>query len=139
MTPLGNELSALTVSLVSAMAVTDPRFDLSVYGSFLQEIPRRLGRNPALDASVRALTVAFPSVRNRQHVRHTPTAEVLRSYSHALRCLRGCLGDSSLAHAPETMCAVHLVMICQVIWHPQSLSPLPSPLFPAETRLIGVR
>ena len=122
-TPLSNDLSTLTGSLVSAITVTDPRFDLTVYGYFFEEVPRRLGRNSALDASVRALTVAFPSLRTRQQ-----SADVFRSYSNALRCLRDCLGDPSLAQSPDTLCAVYLVMICQVRHFRRSPAANPPPL-----------
>ncbi|KAK5657187.1 hypothetical protein OQA88_3245 [Cercophora sp. LCS_1] len=93
------------------MGVTDARFDLTVYGYFLEEIPSRLGRNLALDAAVQTLTVAFSFLLSRQT--GSDRAEVLRSYNDALRCLRDCLNDPMSAHTSETLCAVYLVMVCQ--------------------------
>jgi hypothetical protein len=109
--PLSNELSTLRNQLTFFMGVTDPRFDLTVYGYFLEGIPSRLGRNPALDASVQTLTVAF-SIRLNGPSNLT-RADVLQSYNETLRCLRGCLNDPVSAHTPETMCAVYLTMVCQ--------------------------
>jgi hypothetical protein len=96
-------------NLVSALQVTDVRFELGIYGPFFAEIPRRLGRSEALDASVRALTTAYPSVHSRRF-----TSDMYRSYGEALRHLRRALGDPATATSVETLCAVYLVMICQV-------------------------
>ena len=104
-----NELTLLTGRFVSAMAVTDIGFDLSIYGFFFAELPQRLGRNKALDASVEAMVVALPSLRT-----HQTSAEILRKYTEALKCLRTYLTDPATATTPDTMCAVYLVMICQV-------------------------
>ncbi|KAK3380844.1 hypothetical protein B0H63DRAFT_474464 [Podospora didyma] len=93
---------------ISALQVTDVRFDLRIYGPFFVELPRRLGRNRALDASVRALAVSFPSVHTHQY-----TPDMYKAYGEALRCLRASLGDPATARSVETMCAVYLVMICQ--------------------------
>ena len=93
----------------SALQVTDVRFELGIYGPFLAEIPRRLGRSEALDASVRSLTTVYPSVHSHQF-----TSDMYKSYGEALRHLRAALGDSSTATSVDTLCAVYLVMICQV-------------------------
>ncbi|KAK0609448.1 hypothetical protein B0T14DRAFT_608213 [Immersiella caudata] len=95
-------------NLISALQVTDVRFDLRIFGPFVPDIPRRLGRSQALDASVHALVVAFPSVHTRQF-----TPEMYKSYGEAIRHLRTALADSSAVSLPETLCAVYLVMICQ--------------------------
>lgn len=95
---------------VSALEVLDPRFDLTVYGSFVREIPRRLGSNEALDAAVSTLTTALPLIHTRQQ-----SAEVYRKYVQALQSLRMCLGDPVKAASPDTLCALYLVVICQVI------------------------
>lgn len=114
---LGSELTTLANGFRSALAVTEIGFDLSIYGDFLNDIPRRLGRNEALDASVRAMTTALPSVRTRQQ-----SPGVFKSYVAALRCLQDTLRDPVKARSPETLCAVYLVMICQVNPNPRFLS-----------------
>ncbi|KAM7218656.1 hypothetical protein V8F06_005975 [Rhypophila decipiens] len=93
---------------VSALQVTDVRFDLRIYGPFFVELPRRLGRNSALDASVRALSVSFPAVQT-----HRYTSEMYKAYGEALGCLRAALGDAATAGSVETLCAVYLIVICQ--------------------------
>lgn len=103
-----NQTTQVVNSFVSALQVTDVRFDLRIYGPFVTEIPRRLGRSQALDASVQALTMAFPAVHNHQY-----TPEMYRSYGEALRHLRASLGDPSTASSVDTLCAVYLIMVCQ--------------------------
>ncbi|KAK3357259.1 beta-lactamase/transpeptidase-like protein [Lasiosphaeria hispida] len=103
-----NQATLDASSFLSALQVTDVRFDLRIYGPFFTEIPRRLGRNEALDASVRALTTAFPSVHTHQH-----TPDMYKTYGEALRHLRASLGDPATAASVETLCAVYLIMICQ--------------------------
>ena len=111
-----NELTALTNRLVFALGVTDVRFDLSIFGDFLRDIPRRLGRNEALDASVRALTTAIPAVYAQKH-----SPEMLLRYVEAIRSLSDYLKDSVKATSPDTLCAVYMVMICQVIMPPYTI------------------
>lgn len=107
--PLSNTTTIVAGSLVSALEVTDIRYELSIYGQFLQDIPRRLGRNAALDSSVVALTTAFGAVHTR-----TQPAEVFVKYATALSSLRLCLHDPVEAQSPETLCAIWFVVICQV-------------------------
>lgn len=89
--------------------MTDIRYELSIYGDFLQDIPKRLGRNAALDSSVAALTFSFQAV----HTRVKP-AEVYLKYATALSSLRLCLDDPVEAQSPETLCAIWMIVICQV-------------------------
>lgn len=96
-------------AFTSTLEVTDPRYDISCYGVFLEDIPRRLGRNEALDASVEALTAAFPSLHTNETPRH-----VLVKYGQSLKMLRKCMCDPNQAQTAETLCAVYMTMICQV-------------------------
>ncbi len=85
------------------------RYDLTYYGNFLKDLPRRLGTNDALDASVSALASAFPTLYT-----HQQSPEMLIKYMHALRTLRTSLNDRAKAYTPHTMCAIYLIVICQV-------------------------
>lgn len=107
--PLSNSTTRVVGSLVSALAVTDIRYELSIYGDFLLDIPKRLGRNAALDSSVAALTTAFQAV----HTGLKP-AKVYLEYATALNSLRLCLDDPVEAQSPETLCAIWMIVICQV-------------------------
>lgn len=104
-----NELNLVTSSFLSALQVTDPRYDLSTYGDFLKDIPRRLGHHRVLDASTHALVSTFPVVRSRQM-----STEGLKAYVESLNALRVCLNDPTQAHSAHILCAVYLLMICQV-------------------------
>lgn len=74
------------------------------------EIPRRMNENEALDTAVNALICSHSNFCARQAV----SAETLSSYSRALRSLRYCLDDPGKASQTETLCAVMLLLICQV-------------------------
>ncbi|KAJ4395883.1 hypothetical protein N0V93_000098 [Gnomoniopsis smithogilvyi] len=106
--PLINSTTRVAGGLVWALGVTDIRYELSIYGDFLQDIPRRLGRNAALDSSVAALTTSFEAI----HVLHKPP-EVFNKYARALWSLRRCLDDPVEAQSPETLCAIWMIVICQ--------------------------
>ena len=104
-----NETTIAASAFISTLEVTDVRYDLAWYGGFLKDIPRRLGTNDALDASVSALTSASSTLHTRQR-----SVEMLARYVHALKTLRVCLDDPVKARTANTLCAIYLIMICQV-------------------------
>jgi hypothetical protein len=104
-----NETTTIARAFIFILDVTDLRYDLSCYGSFLKDIPERLGSNPALDASVSVLTSAFSSLYTRQQ-----SLETLSRYVDALKALRICLNDPSQAWTANTLCAIYMLLICQV-------------------------
>lgn len=69
-----------------------------------------MNENEALDTAVNALVCAHSDFCARKEV----SVETLSSYSRALRTLRNCLDDPDIASQAETMCAVMLLLICQV-------------------------
>jgi hypothetical protein len=99
----------MTSGFLAALGVTDVRFDLTIYGNFMKEVPRRLGSNKALDATVYALTAAFASVH-----KHQPSAEAINGYGRALKSVRLCLMDPIQKKSPDTLCAMYLIMVLQV-------------------------
>lgn len=100
---------------IAALEVTDLKYSLGCYGDFLSQVPRHLGKSDALDASVRALVNTLPYHYNG---RMPPAA--LISYVDALKALRVCLENKDTVLTAETLCAIYLIMICQVI--PYSLT-----------------
>ncbi|CAI4216057.1 unnamed protein product [Parascedosporium putredinis] len=104
----GNQLTLRAGGFVALLDVADLRYDLSSYGGFLKDIPRRMGQNIALDASVGALTAAFPTIYTKQV---SPAA--LEAYVNAIQCLRAILANPTKAKTPETLCSIYLIMLCQ--------------------------
>lgn len=104
-----NDKSHLANRLVALLDVTDVRYDVSSYGIFLGGIPMRLGRSPALDNAAYAFT-ACAEVLYTGH----ESVRALSSYQRALKSLRESIHTPSTAHTIETMCAIYLVLICQV-------------------------
>lgn len=88
------------------------RFNLAwSYGDYLTDVPIRLGRNVALDAAADALVTACDrfSAPRADH-----SHRFLAKYVEAVRTLRLCLDDQATATTSETLCAVMLLLICQV-------------------------
>ena len=100
-------------SLVATIhKTTDFRYNLLLtYGIFLQDVPKRLGINEALDASVAALVTAHAGACSR---RGEVSPRAISKYSHAMTTLRTCLDQPVKARAAETLCAVMILLICQV-------------------------
>ncbi|KGO61971.1 YjgF/Yer057p/UK114 family [Penicillium expansum] len=107
----GNSMTALTNLFVGAIKrSTDLRYNMWwSFGLFLEDVPRRLGINEALDRAVDAVTIAHAGFCTRQPV----SAEALSKYSHALKTLRVYLDDPLQASSSSTLCAVMILLICQ--------------------------
>ncbi|TGO22442.1 hypothetical protein BPAE_0168g00130 [Botrytis paeoniae] len=104
----GNRTISVAGSFISVLEVKDIRYDIGVYGTFLTEIPKRLGSSAALDASVNAISTSYTSIYSR-----TKPVEALESYGRGLKALRIALNDPKEATEANTICAFYLMMICQ--------------------------
>ena len=81
------------------------------FGPFLEHVPQRLGKSAALDAAAKVIVAAHSShCASRRRV----TPNILVDYSRALTQLRLALDDVVTAQSPETLCAIMLLLICQV-------------------------
>lgn len=104
-----NDQLIITGNLISLLRVEDVRYDLSYYGLFLKEIPKHIGSNKALDASVMALVDGFSTLHTKEVSRGA-----LVHYGHALRALRLTLLDPKQSTSVSTMCAIYLIMVTEV-------------------------
>ncbi|KAJ5959549.1 transcriptional regulator family: Fungal Specific TF [Penicillium vulpinum] len=107
----GNSMTSLTSSFVGAIKrSSDLRYNMWwSFGLYLEEVPRRLGSNEALDRAVDAVTTAHAGFCTRQ----LASVEALAKYSSALKTLRVYLDDPIQASASSTLCAVMILLICQ--------------------------
>ena len=110
-------MTVLTNALIGKLNASD---DLAyhlgwTYGDFLEDIPRRIGTNEALDAAVASLVTAHSYFGSRRSMNNItlPDAKTLQKYSHALTALRIYLDNPARARETETLCAVMLLLICQ--------------------------
>ncbi|KAI9146944.1 hypothetical protein HJFPF1_12973 [Paramyrothecium foliicola] len=92
------------------LEVHDMRYDVSSYGNFMRQLPPRANSNEALVAAMDALTSVFSRPSSQVN-----SVDQRRKYGHALRELRICLGTPKKAITVETLCAVYLLMLVQVI------------------------
>ncbi|KAK5279804.1 hypothetical protein LTR20_000054 [Exophiala xenobiotica] len=113
-----NQHTALVRSFVDKIKPSvGVKYNLAwTYGDYLNDIPARLGTNEALDAATSTFVATFQRFSNPEIA---DTHDVLEQYGLALASLRKCLSDTVKAKAPETLCAVLLLMNCQqFIWSP---------------------
>lgn len=104
-----NATTTITSAFISVLQVKDARYDLSVYGDFLREIPSRLGTSAALDASVKAIATSYASIYSRKK-----PIEAFENYGRGLKALRISLNHPVEAISANTICAFYLMAICQV-------------------------
>jgi hypothetical protein len=103
----------LASRFIRTLDISDIRFDISFYGLFLKDIPRRLGESAALDAAAQALVSSYPllhPLRGREVPR-----DALILFGKSLRVLRECLDNPVEIRSPHTLCAIYLISICQVM------------------------
>ena len=98
---------------VQGLQVSDPRYDLWVYGAFLVEVPRRIGANAALDAAAESFSTALPVLRTK-----VVCEDMRAKYIDALAALRTTLNSPTLASSSCTLCAIFLLVITQVGYSP---------------------
>ncbi|KAF2835758.1 hypothetical protein M501DRAFT_941160 [Patellaria atrata CBS 101060] len=108
-----NEKTLLANALIEKLTPSeDLRYQLAwTFGDLLAHIPRRIGSNQALDASVAALIAAHSHFSTPLDC--SATYKSLVTYSHALKALRACLDNPVTALESNTVCAVMLLLICQ--------------------------
>jgi hypothetical protein len=110
-----NPHSVLTMTLIDKVNLTtesDLRYNLTwAFGGFLQDIPRRLGNNAALDAAATCLVLSHVRFSTG---RRDPVPEEIKVYINALSVLRTCLDDPMVARDANTLCAVMLLLFAQV-------------------------
>ena len=105
--PISNKMTPTANALVSALGDTEPGYDIRFCGAFIEELPRRLGHNPALDASVTAFVSAIKLVTT-----HQDRVAALQSYGVALHTLQQRLSCPTQAYCPETLCSLYLMVLC---------------------------
>lgn len=109
---VSNRDTARSGAFVSLLDINDPSYDLACYGPWFKDLPRRLGTNAALDAAVEAMVGFYPHLR--RHDQSSLSRGSVVRYVNALQALRTCLNDPQSANKPETLCAIYVLMICQV-------------------------
>lgn len=110
--PPGNETSLqLSAYLSTIKPSVNFRQNLAWnYGAYFEEIPQRLGMNKALDTAVAALVSAHSNVCCKRKA----TPQTLVKYSLALEALKSSLDSVHEASSSETLCAIMVLLICQV-------------------------
>ncbi|KAM5341529.1 hypothetical protein ACJ41O_014560 [Fusarium nematophilum] len=101
-----NDRTRTTSALVCILEIDDQRYDIRTYGAyFIPDLPRRLGSNSTLDASISALVASYNAVQLKQ-----PKQNALTLYGTALKALRESLQDPTQSVAIK-MEAVYLIFL----------------------------
>lgn len=110
-----NETLRLSTELSTTISYrSDLRYSISfAWGSTLEQIPRRLGINKALDAAVTTILQDYYDVCIGSNSA-SPHALGVKYLFRSMELLRGILDDPSQHGQPETLCAVMLISISMV-------------------------
>jgi hypothetical protein len=84
---------------------------MSVFGPFIQEVPARIGHNPALDAAVAVLVNAHTSL---MYNKTSNDIVSINLYLRAIKTLQSCLEDSQEGMSTNTLCASVLLGLVEV-------------------------
>lgn len=105
-------LTVLTQAFVQAIhPSTDIRWNLAwMYGGFLRDVPARLGTNEALDTAADAVICMHREFCTSRKV----SVKGLSKYGRALNTLHTYLDDPVKAGSTDTLCAVTILLLCQV-------------------------
>ena len=110
-------ISAFTAKLHPSIGV---KYNLAwTYGDYLLLVPARLGTNNALDKAANAVLAALDRFSPSMSSCDVTTC-LLQKYNVALAALRECLDDPEEAKTSQTLCAIMLLLICQVCLSPRS-------------------
>ncbi|KAJ5680342.1 hypothetical protein N7536_011481 [Penicillium majusculum] len=101
----------LASRFIRTLDISDIRFDISFYGSFLKDIPRRLGESGVLDAAAQALVSSHPFL-HRLRGKEVPRDALMR-FGKSVKALRQSLDNPVEIRSPHTLCAIYLISICQ--------------------------
>lgn len=79
-------------------------------GSFYAQLPRRLGSNSALHASVACLCHIWMDLTMNRNT----NSEAVALYVKGLNALQSCLDDAQTQYESETICASIILQLCEV-------------------------
>lgn len=102
---------SLARSLVASFAIESIGYNLTSYGPYMKELPRRLGHSVALDAAVACLTDAHSKI-----LRRAPVNTVINPYLYlaAVQGLQMALEDTMESASADTLCATALLAVAEV-------------------------
>lgn len=107
-----NNLTCLSALLIDKLRTKHLDHDMQwTYGSFIDDVPRRLEHSEALAAATNALMWAHPRTAD---LSFSISQQQMQSYVAALQATRLALLRPSEAHSVNTMCAIYFLWVCQV-------------------------
>ncbi|KAH7150735.1 hypothetical protein DER46DRAFT_689315 [Fusarium sp. MPI-SDFR-AT-0072] len=93
---LSNKKTLIAGSLIHIIELRDPAYDISTYGWFIQDLPRRVCSRRPLSAAITAFKSKF---------------DALDRYVFALKTLRESVQNPARANSMDNMCSICLIAI----------------------------
>ncbi|XP_014558518.1 hypothetical protein COCVIDRAFT_24973 [Bipolaris victoriae FI3] len=115
--PSPSQDQQLAHALIAATRTGSAGHRMSVFGSFIQEVPARIGHNPALDAAVTVLVNVHTSLVYKKAANEIVSPEL---YIRAIKTLQTCLEHPQLGLSPETLCASVLLGLVEAFAGPRT-------------------
>ncbi|EOA85073.1 uncharacterized protein SETTUDRAFT_154670 [Exserohilum turcica Et28A] len=115
--PSPSQDQQLAYALIAATRTGSAGHRMSVFGSFIQEVPARIGYNPALDAAVTVLVNVHSSLVYKKSANEIVSPEL---YIRAIKTLQTCLEHPQLGLSPETLCASVLLGLVEAFAGPRT-------------------
>jgi hypothetical protein len=109
--PSPSQHHELARALIAATTTGSPGVRMSVFGAFIQEVPARLGHNPALDAAVAVLVNAHTSLVQKKKALEIMSPQL---YLRAIKTLQTCLEDPRQGMSSNTLCASVILSLVEV-------------------------
>lgn len=109
--PSPSQHHELARALIVATTSGDAGHRLSVFGAFIQEVPARIGHNPALDAAVSVLVYAHTSLLHQKVANEIVNPNL---YLRAIKTLQLNLEDPLQGLSTNTLCASVLLSLVEV-------------------------
>lgn len=109
--PSPSQHHELSRALVATINAGNIGLQMSVFGPFIQEVPARIGYNPALDASVAVLINAHTALMYKKTSNDIVSINL---YLRAIKMLQNCLEDSREGMSTNTLCASVLLGLVEV-------------------------
>jgi hypothetical protein len=106
---LSEKQKQLRLAFIKMIEYEDPRYNINLVTSLMDQLPRRFGLNMALDSAANALVHGYAAIRAG-----APSIAAMESYALALRDLRICFESPVIAGSVETLCAIYLIISVHV-------------------------
>ncbi|KAF2876582.1 hypothetical protein BDV95DRAFT_230550 [Massariosphaeria phaeospora] len=114
--PSPSQHQELACALIDALGTGNVGHRLSAFGSFIREVPSRIGHNTALDAAAACIVYAHSSMVHKKNANEIANPQL---YLRAVQNLQQCLEDPQQGMSSNTLCASVLLGLVEALAGPR--------------------